>query len=111
MAKQKFTKEQIDKFEKKAEEFNSEEELLITLNAIRVRDKQVFIMQYEGLGGTKDPVTGAYFLDDHAYTLYANFIEEIKKRDKKRNYARKMEVEHLAALAEQVEEVKGIDGF
>lgn len=97
----KFTKQQIDAFEKKANEFNSEEELLITLKAIRIRDGQRFIMQYEGLKGTVDPVTGAIFIDNHAYTLYQKFIEEIQKRDKRKNYARKMESEHLEQLALQ----------
>lgn len=98
---QKFTKQQIDAFEKKANEFNSEEELLITLKAIRIRDGQRFIMQYEGLRGTVDPVTGAIFIDNHAYTLYQKFIEEIQKRDKRKDYARKMEAEHLEQLALQ----------
>lgn len=92
---QKFTKQQIDAFEKKANEFNSEEELLVTLKAIRLRDNgEHVIMQYEGLRNTIDPVTGALFIDEHAYTLYSKFIEEIKKRDKRRNYAKKMQAEH-----------------
>lgn len=104
---QKFTTEQINKFEKKAGQFNSEEELLITLKAIRVRDGERFVMQYEGLRGTTDPVTGAIFVDDHAYDLYSRFIEEIKKKDKRRTYAKKMQAEHHE---EQVLK-EGIDNF
>lgn len=107
MAKIQFTKEQIDKFEKKASEFDSEEELLITLKAIRIRDGQRFVMQYEGLKGSIDPVTGAIFVDNHAFTLYQKFIEEIKARDKRKNYAKKMQEQHY----EQEVVKQGIDNF
>lgn len=95
----KFNKQQLDLFEKKANQYNSEEELLVSLQSIKVRNGEWSVVEYDGMRGTVDPLTGAIFVDNFAYSLYRIFIEMIKQRDRKRKYAHKMEVEHHEKLS------------
>lgn len=94
-----FTREQIKKFELKASEYESENDLLVGLKAISIVNGSWSVIEYEGLKGKKDPITGVLFSDNFPYTLYQKLILKIKDLDKKRAYAKKMQAEHYEQQA------------
>ncbi len=99
MAKIKFTKEQIDKFQAKMGDYASEEDFLTSYGAVKYVEGERCIMEYTGIAGKPDPITGATFTNDFPYSLYQLLIEEVQKRTKKKQYAIKKEVEHLEQTA------------
>ena len=99
MAKQIFTKENIKRFEETASHYDNETDMLVALKAIKISNDQMFVIQYLGLKGRKDPVSGAEFTTDFPFALYRELIEELYKKEKKKKYAEKMSLEHFEATA------------
>lgn len=94
------SKEQLDAFELKAGEYESEDALLVGLRAVRFRDGQMIVLKYDYLAGTKDPITGLTFKNDVPYTFYTHLVEELKKRDRQRDYAKLKSAEAVEASAD-----------
>lgn len=93
-------KEHIDAFEKYAENYENEQELLLSLGSISLGsngERQVVLKH--GLKGSICPVTGLKYTSDISYPLYQNLIQEIKNRASRRYYAKKKQQEEYERMA------------
>lgn len=97
---QEIQKEHIDKFEKYAQDFDNEQDLLLGLRAISLQGENNTwaVCEYIALKGSICPVTGLKFTNDTPFSLYSDLIEAMKNRARKRAYAEKKKNEEYERM-------------
>ena len=84
---------QLKQFETCVEQYDSEEAFFVGLKALKIRDGQKVVMEYKGLKGTIDKVTGMTFPTDTPYHFYSKCLEQLMEHDNKVEYAVRKQTE------------------
>ncbi|MBX4188187.1 MAG: hypothetical protein KW793_03585 [Candidatus Doudnabacteria bacterium] len=95
------TDEHLNRFEKEASKYNSEEEMMVGLKAVVYHGPERVIRLYEGLQGHLDPITGLTFTSDIPYALYSHLATKLQERAGRKKYAEQKQLEEYEEMSQQ----------
>lgn len=103
--------EQLKAFEKRVDMYDSDEAFFVGIHAIKLgtKPREWIVMQYDGLTGKKEPITGMVFPNDIPYMFYEKCLEQLMKREKRRDFAIKMREKDLEQMAIQNEDLTDVN--